>query len=339
MGGRVALHPASYQTYAECEPFHCFAGFSPTEAVAALAVLHLRCKALSVPAVLLLFVQHGAFRGARDTRCAGHGAAKLLCSHGRERPPWHRHAWVALSGGCRPACAGLCRTCGAALVAVSGIVTGMRPPAGLRFWRVWRRMRSTCRWTCSSFWAWAWASCAPSRTGRAGAPVLLCLLVARWSTRIALSAGRALEHPYCSVCWSRAGAPVLLCLLVARWSTRIALSAGRALEHPYCSVCWSRAGAPVLLCLLVARWSTRIALSAGRALEHPYCSVCWSRAGAPVLLCLLVARWSTRIALSAGRALEHPYCSVCWSRAGAPVLLCLLVARGRARDPGAARAG
>lgn len=46
------------------------AGFSPTEAVAAQAVLHLRCKALSVPAVLLLFVQHGAFRGARDTRCA-----------------------------------------------------------------------------------------------------------------------------------------------------------------------------------------------------------------------------------------------------------------------------
>lgn len=46
------------------------AGFSPSEAVAAQAVLHLRVKALSVPAVLLLFVQHGAWRGARDTRCA-----------------------------------------------------------------------------------------------------------------------------------------------------------------------------------------------------------------------------------------------------------------------------
>ncbi|KAK9819566.1 hypothetical protein WJX81_006785 [Elliptochloris bilobata] len=42
--------------------------FSPIEEVAAQAVLHLRLKAFSVPAVLLLFVQHGAFRGARDTR-------------------------------------------------------------------------------------------------------------------------------------------------------------------------------------------------------------------------------------------------------------------------------
>lgn len=53
-------------------PLGSSAGFSPTEAVAAQAVLHLRCKAFSVPAVLLLFVQHGAFRGARDTRCAAH---------------------------------------------------------------------------------------------------------------------------------------------------------------------------------------------------------------------------------------------------------------------------
>ena len=66
------------ERYADCAHLVACAGFSPTEAVAAQAVLHLRCKALSVPAVLLLFVQHGAFRGARDTRCAQRGAAQHI---------------------------------------------------------------------------------------------------------------------------------------------------------------------------------------------------------------------------------------------------------------------
>lgn len=44
-----------------------WAGFNPTAPVAALAVKHLRVRSLACPAVLLLFVANGAFRGARDT--------------------------------------------------------------------------------------------------------------------------------------------------------------------------------------------------------------------------------------------------------------------------------
>jgi len=63
------------------------AGFSPSEAVAAQAVLHLRVKALSVPAVLLLFVQHGAWRGARDTRCGAAARRRPACPiHGGDPP-------------------------------------------------------------------------------------------------------------------------------------------------------------------------------------------------------------------------------------------------------------
>lgn len=47
-------------------------GFNPTVAVAAEAVRHLRVRSLACPAALLLFVANGAFRGARDTKCALH---------------------------------------------------------------------------------------------------------------------------------------------------------------------------------------------------------------------------------------------------------------------------